>query len=278
MNGVTKEYFDFPILLKQKDLNVRNFADASETTVDEYFLILSKFVNLAPYVPAALHKFIDRNGDKEVYKTLNNMAALLKDLRCEKFIPDFYSILDAYEKGNWRLAAYHAEIIIDEYERFYPPIVAAKRAKPKAAQDGSLSLKEYIKRLDEEEADRKLIILTVDDSPVILQSVTSVLNDIYKVYALPKPTELEKVLERLTPDLFLLDYLMPDINGFELVPMIRSMEEHKDTPIIFLTSEGTVDTLTAALGLGACDFVVKPFNPEVLREKVARHIVRKKSF
>ena len=277
MSDEKKEYFDLPCLLAHNDLNTRNFADTAELSADEYFLALSKFSSLAPYASVALQRFVDRDGDKDACKTLNDMADLLNSLGCDKFVPGFYSVLDAYEKGNWRLAAHHARAIVDEFARFYPPIMAAKRAaRAEDAQNGSLPLKEFIKRLDEEEANRKLVILAVDDSPVILQSVSAVLNDTYKVYTLPKPAELEKVLKRLTPDLFLLDYLMPDINGFELIPIIRSLNEYKNTPIIFLTSEGTIDTLTAARGLGASDFVVKPFDPEVLREKIARHIVRKK--
>jgi len=76
----------------------------------------------------------------------------------------------------------------------------------------------------------------------------------------------------------LLDYKMPDLNGFELVPIIRSFEEHKDTPIIFLTSMGTTEHVSAAAMLGASDFLVKPFEPYTLQDKIAKHIVRKKSF
>jgi len=126
-----------------------------------------------------------------------------------------------------------------------------------------------------EHGKRKLLILAVDDSPIVLQSVSSILSGRYKVFTLPKPAELEKVLQKLTPDLFLLDYKMPEVSGFELVPIIRSYEEHKDTPIIFLTSTGSMDNVTAAITLGASDYVVKPFNPVVLREKIAKHIVRK---
>lgn len=128
---------------------------------------------------------------------------------------------------------------------------------------------------DNEEASRKLLILVVDDSPVILKTVSSVLSNDYKVFTLPKPTQLEKVLLKLTPNLFLLDYQMPEINGFELIPIIRSFEEHKETPIIFLTSAETVDHASTALALGACEYIVKPFNPNILREKIAKHIVRK---
>jgi len=119
---------------------------------------------------------------------------------------------------------------------------------------------------------KKLVVLAVDDSPVTLNSVNAVLNGKYKVYTLLHPMELQKTLKRLTPDLFLLDYKMPEINGFDLIPVIRSIEAHKDTPIIFLTSEGTMINVTMAIALGACDFIVKPFEPANLREKVARHI------
>ena len=129
-----------------------------------------------------------------------------------------------------------------------------------------------LKALDEKKSDQKLLILAIDDSPAILEAVAAVLSNEYKVFKLPKPMMLEDIMKQVKPDLFLLDYQMPERNGFELIPIIRGMEGHKDTPIIFLTSEGTVDNITAAIGLGACDFIVKPFQPEQLREKVAKHI------
>ena len=103
-------------------------------------------------------------------------------------------------------------------------------------------------------------------------------SKIYKVFKLPKPEMLESVLAQVTPDLFLLDYRMPGLSGFDLIPIIRRFEEHKDTPVIFLTSEGTMDHVSAAMALGACDFIVKPFQADMLCQKVAKHIVRKKRF
>ncbi|MDR2711494.1 MAG: response regulator [Clostridiales bacterium] len=125
---------------------------------------------------------------------------------------------------------------------------------------------------------KRSIILAVDDSLVILKTLSSVLSDTYKVFTLPKPAELKNVLRKLTPELFLLDYKMPELTGFELIPIIRSFEEHKETPIIFLTSVDTLDNVTAAFALGACDFIVKPFDPEILHEKIAKHIAREKAF
>ncbi|MCL2741264.1 MAG: response regulator [Oscillospiraceae bacterium] len=115
------------------------------------------------------------------------------------------------------------------------------------------------------------VILAVDDSPSILNAVASVLGGEYKVFKVADPTEVGKVLARVRPDLILLDYRMPGINGFELVPVIRGVDGGAEAPIIFLTSEGSLDNVTAAMALGACDFIVKPFKPEVLVEKVRRH-------
>jgi putative two-component system response regulator len=125
-----------------------------------------------------------------------------------------------------------------------------------------------------EEKPRKLKILCVDDTAFMLQTLSSILSDTYEVFSLTKGKLVERFLKNTTPDLFLLDYNMPEMNGFEVVPIIRSFEEHKDTPIIFLTALGNEDNVKTAVLLGACDFVVKPVNAEVLREKIAKHIVR----
>jgi DNA-binding response OmpR family regulator len=123
-------------------------------------------------------------------------------------------------------------------------------------------------------AKEKLCILAVDDAPDMLQTIYYVLHDEYKVYTLPKPEMLEGFLKKVKPDLFLLDYKMPGLSGFDLIPIIRRFREHKNTPIIFITSEGTIDNLSVAIALGARDYIVKPFDSEVLIKKVAKSLKR----
>jgi len=289
--AVDNDNFDLPTLLKQGCLNTRAFAATEPIlSVGEYFGMLSTFLKLAPNVSSALIKFAHLDGDREACKSLDSMIALLESLGCNSFILDFHSLLDAYgKKGNWREAAAYARQVEKDFNAFHLWIKAAKRTSSVSSNPEDPSLKtlvtpnelplgEFIKHLDDEEANRRLLVLAVDDSPVILKTLASVLGDAYKVFTLPKSTKLKDVLQKLTPELFLLDYQMPELNGFELVPIIRSFEEHKETPIIFLTSIGTIDNVSAALALGACDFIVKPFNPDILREKIKKHIVRKKMF
>ncbi|MCL2005559.1 MAG: response regulator [Planctomycetaceae bacterium] len=120
----------------------------------------------------------------------------------------------------------------------------------------------------------KPCVLAIDDVPYMLRSIQHALRDKFNVYTLSKPEMLEKCLERMTvlPKLFLLDYNMPLINGFDLFLQIRSLPAHKQTPIVFLTSEATMDKVQEAINLGASDFMVKPFDANVLRTKITKHI------
>jgi len=272
--------FDFEVLRKLGDLSIRLVAaDNKELTVGKYLEILSRFLKIAPDISVAVKNLAAVNGDTKDWKNVETAIALFKELGCDKYRPDLYAISSAYGKGDHRLAAFHANKIEKDFCELHSQILSAKVTnKTDGLPDMELALSSYLEVLDDEEANRKPLVLAIDDSPAILEAVSAVLSNEYKVFKLPKPTVLENVLTQVNPELFLLDYHMPGLNGFELIPIIRGFEEHKETPIVFLTSEGTMDNITAAIGLGACDFIVKPFKPEHLREKVAKHIVKKNSF
>ena len=94
------------------------------------------------------------------------------------------------------------------------------------------------------------------------------LRDEYEVCLLSKPDEVKGFLEQKQPNLFLLDANTLVSDKFDLISLIRKFPEHKDTPIIILTSAETVKYSDS----GACDIIIKPFTPEILREKVAKYI------
>ena len=120
--------------------------------------------------------------------------------------------------------------------------------------------------------ENKARILIVDDSPSILKSLNHILNQDYVIYATPKPENVRSMLKKISPDIFILDCNMPVLSGFDLVPIIRSVSGHEDTPILFLTSEGTLDNIYAAISVGANDFLVKPIDEMVLREKIGTYL------
>ena len=280
-----KHDFDLPALLKLGDLDIRGAAEADPAlTVRKYYDLLSKFAEYGAPIADALARMTEGESAYGDYLILAEMKDLLAGIGYSMIVPVMTTILDANDKGDYNFVAECAKKISNDFNRVYHRTMTAEKTdKDDAvtsfiATHGASPLRDVIKQMEKEELKRKLIILAVDDAPVVLKTISTVLSGEYKVYTLSNPTMVDKFLHQITPELFLLDYKMPEINGFELVPIIRSFDDHKDTPIIFLTSMRTSDFVSSAAMLGACDFIAKPFQDRILLDKIAKHIVRKKSF
>ena len=285
--------FNLPALLRQGDLDIRGAAQGNlSLTVENYYSLLSKYTKDGPKAADALRKIASGKADKNDYQKIVNIKALLEDLACKKLVLIISDIISAIEKDNQKFAADCAKSSLEEFENLYFRISSTEKtdnldsvlSSEKLTQKNdelpftAQTLQRALDKMDREEVNRKMRVLAVDDSPAILKTISSILEDKYKVYGMTNPMMLEKFLKQIVPELFLLDYKMPDRTGFELIPVIRSFDEHKKTPIIILTSMGTPDHISASHSLGANDFIVKPFQDNILREKVAKHIVRKKLF
>ena len=284
MENKLTERYDLTTLIEQDALNIHGVAAAAPNmTAGGYFDMLSELVRETPMYSDVLRRLINRDGDQSAYKNVGNMISLLKALGYEKHAIDFDGMLDSYDRGHSRLTSTYAKNIIDDFYALCAQITAARvsaSAETNADDPYETSLNEWLKPVDPESPEKdavihKPVVLVVDDSPVVLKSVSSYLSDDYKVYILAKSYLLKKMLSQIKPDLFLLDYNMPVLNGFDLVPIIRGFAEHRDTPIIFLTSEGTIDNVSSAVKLGACDFISKPVQPSTLRERIAKYAVKK---
>ena len=106
-------------------------------------------------------------------------------------------------------------------------------------------------------------ILVVDDEPGLLQMVVSILNqDGYtQIKTAGTMREALGVCQEWTPELVILDVMLPDGDGFFLFEQIKSF---LDIPILFLTARGEDSDRLHGLGLGADDYLVKPFLPKEL--------------
>jgi DNA-binding response OmpR family regulator len=80
------------------------------------------------------------------------------------------------------------------------------------------------------------------------------------------------VLANPAPDLVLLDVMLPYVDGFELVGLIRAQPAWQDTPVIMLTAKNTERDTVRALEAGASDFVIKPFQPQELLARLRRYL------
>lgn len=110
-------------------------------------------------------------------------------------------------------------------------------------------------------------ILLVDDEPELLKMVTSILKDdgFTEIMTAASAGEAFCLLKGKYPNLVVLDVMLPDKSGFELMKQIHQIS---DVPVIFLSAKDEADDIFSGLGLGADDYIVKPFMPKELLLRV----------
>ena len=120
-------------------------------------------------------------------------------------------------------------------------------------------------------------IFIVDDNDTNLLIAKNVLNDTYETYAMPSAERMFKLLEKITPDLILLDVYMPEMDGFEAIKALKSNERLKTIPVVFLTANKDPESEIQGLEMGAIDYIYKPFFPPVLMKRIETHIENKRA-
>ncbi len=112
-------------------------------------------------------------------------------------------------------------------------------------------------------------ILVVDDEPYVIRSLTFVLKkEGYDVSSVTNGEEALAKVRELKPDLMFLDVMMPKKNGYEVCQEIKNDSGLSDIYIIMLTAKGQEADREKGLGLGANEFMTKPFSPARVVEKV----------
>jgi diguanylate cyclase (GGDEF)-like protein len=132
---------------------------------------------------------------------------------------------------------------------------------------------EIADRLDRLAEDRRsdpYRVLIVDDDADLVRHLGTVLDAAgMRTQAVTDPMAVEGPLRELAPDLILLDVSMPGCSGPELAAVIRQLEDHVATPIVYLSAETRRETQIAAQRAGGDDFLVKPIAPDRLVDEVA---------
>ena len=113
-------------------------------------------------------------------------------------------------------------------------------------------------------------ILAVDDAAIVLRRITDALEERYDVVTVNTGARALRFLEREKPDLILLDIRMMPKDGFETLQEIRAMEDRADIPVIMLTGVEDKNVVMEGIKLGICDYVLKPFFPNDLLDRIRR--------
>ncbi len=123
----------------------------------------------------------------------------------------------------------------------------------------------------------KTNILIVEDEPSIVELVTFTLREAgWNAYAVHSAGEAWESIQRRTPQLILLDWMLPDQTGLRLLSRIRNDRQLSALPVIMLTAKSMEEDKIAGLDNGADDYITKPFSPRELTARI-KALLRRKS-
>ena len=121
---------------------------------------------------------------------------------------------------------------------------------------------------------KKSKILIVDDSTFVRKQVVGILSGQYLVYEATNGLEAVSSLARIKPDLILLDLIMPEMDGYEVLNTIKKNTGYADIPILFLTSRDTLlDKIKGKISKSDA-YITKPFKAEDLLKDIHFHLLR----
>ena len=121
-------------------------------------------------------------------------------------------------------------------------------------------------------------VLIVDDEPANISLLNEVLKTDYRIMVAKDGKRALLVAQsNPPPDLILLDIVMPELDGYEVLKRLKADEDTKNIPIIFVTSKDKDQDETKGLEMGAVDYIHKPFNPAVVKARVRAHLELKQN-
>lgn len=120
---------------------------------------------------------------------------------------------------------------------------------------------------------RNNVIMVVDDSPDTLSYINDTLETSgYSVLVALEGSQALAILERIRPDMILLDAIMPHMDGFETCRRIKDNPQISGIPVIFMTGLTDTDSVVKGLEAGGVDYLTKPVNPDELLARMKVHL------
>ena len=116
-------------------------------------------------------------------------------------------------------------------------------------------------------------VLVVDDEPHIVNLIRISLDDKkFKVFGAYSAAEALELIKKEIPDVFVVDLMMPKIDGYQLCNILRQNKDTKNIPIIILSAKGQMKDKLNAIDVGADDYITKPFDPLELERRISLNL------
>jgi len=122
----------------------------------------------------------------------------------------------------------------------------------------------------------KVGVLIVDDEKSNIIALAHFLRDEYSVFVTRDSRDALEMAEEHMPGIILLDILMPEMDGYEVMKALRKSKKAKNIPVIFISGLTSPEAMKKGLAMGAVDYIPKPFESSVVKEKIQKILNHKK--
>jgi len=119
---------------------------------------------------------------------------------------------------------------------------------------------------------KKKSLLIIDDERDNISSLKAILGADYTVYASTNGKDAIETAEEFLPDIILLDILMPEMDGYDVIVAFKNSEKTRDIPVVFISGLDNINAEIKGLALGAVDYISKPFHPAIVKLRIKNHI------
>lgn len=120
-------------------------------------------------------------------------------------------------------------------------------------------------------------VLIIDDSDENLDILKAALKSDYKISVSKDGMQALGAIHTISPDLILLDIMMPGIDGYEVLTRIKKIKKFEETPVIFISGETSIFNKSRGFSLGAVDYITKPFDLLEVKLRIRTHLELSKS-
>jgi len=115
-------------------------------------------------------------------------------------------------------------------------------------------------------------VLIIDDDTASINVLTDILEKNYTVYGTRSGSAAVNIAKSKMPDVILLDIVMPEMDGYEVITRLKKDEDTRDIPVIFVTKLDDEKNIEKGLSYGASDYITKPFHPTRIEYRVENQI------
>ena len=257
--SVNERIYNIPDLVFTEE-----FENMTDAYWDEYIEVLHFFVVTFPTKEMKLKTSMSSKNIEMILKFLADIGEMLRNIHADELAEECWRHLNSFDKNKpERIEAYVA-FLLSNITALSLDIQLALKPNDNQNMPSALAEVSAEKRLSKN-------ILAVDDDVYCIHLFKASLKDLpCKVIAANSGKEALNMLNKVKPQLFVLDIDMPGMDGIELAQTLRKQGQY--APIIFLTGNATKEYVQECLKVGAADFIVKPINPQNVASRIKKYL------